>query len=156
MSEFFVAFAISFTFSLIFGSSASSSPKPEPSPEGMLISEGTFLAAVIFFIGVVLAYFSESLWFFGVQSIIFLIFSIFGFEYYNLHHVKIEPPIESEMKFWERIKKRKEIKIKKENIEKEKNERYEKIIWLQKAIEFLIIAEHIILPINIYFIWGNR
>jgi len=29
-------------------------------------------------------------------------------------------------------------------------------IWLQKAIEFLIIAEHIILPINIYFIWGNR
>jgi hypothetical protein len=70
--------------------------------------------------------------------------------------MKIEPPIESEMKFWERIKKRKEIKIKKENIEKEKNERYEKIIWLQKAIEFLIIAEHIILPINIYFIWGNR
>ncbi|HPY15820.1 MAG TPA: hypothetical protein PLI61_13070 [bacterium] len=29
-------------------------------------------------------------------------------------------------------------------------------IWLQKAIEFLIIAEHILQPINSYFIWGNR
>ncbi|MBP7433073.1 hypothetical protein KA996_05965 [bacterium] len=156
MSEFFVAFAISFTFSLIFGSSAPSSPKPEPSPEGMLISEGTFLAAVIFFTGVVLAYFSESLWFFGVQSIIFLIFSIFGFEYYNLHHVKIEPPIESGMTIWERFKRRKEIKAEKERREKEKTERYEKIIRLQKTIKILIIAEHVFLPINIYFIWGNR
>lgn len=152
LNELFIWVSISFLLISITVVENNPPDKKEPTPEGYFIVTGSIFSTLFFAGCLLLAYFSGILWVLILQGVLFFLSVVLIMSYYH-ENTCPEPPTPVKMTFWERIKKRKEIKIEKENREKEKNERYAKIETLQIWIVILVAVEHLIIPLNIFLMW---